>query len=246
MSKLDNVRTKIAALMSKTKANGATEAEANAAMAIASKLMAEYGVTLESLKQNPSSKQDFTLRRFNDGVNLSVLDKFVATAIAKYTDTKAWNELKPMYSDYKRKTEANVMFYGYSVDVELAEYIYNVCKYAMETEWKKYSIKLPKGYRKAARTSFMLGMAVRLRDRLIELKAENVAHSGGSALVVVKTDLIEKSIREDLKVGDLKGSNSSTRYRSGRAFNDGKEAGNRVKFNRSVHNGPTGGAKMIK
>jgi hypothetical protein len=82
MSNIDKIRTKIAALLKKTEANGASEAEAAAAMAIASKLMAEHSVTMKDLRDNTAAARDFTKRKVNEGAkNMTVVDKFVATAI---------------------------------------------------------------------------------------------------------------------------------------------------------------------
>lgn len=255
MSNIDKVRAKIAALLKKTEANGASESEASAAMAIAAKLMAEHSVTMEDIKSNNEASRDFTLRQFNDGKKLSVVDSFVSTAIARYTDTKVWNSKE--FAGYKSgvtrtgklrmKTESNLMFYGYTVDVELAEYIYKTCDVAMETEWKLFSGRIPQGKRKQVRSSFMIGMAARLRDRLDALKVQNVAETKGTDLIVLKHQLVETAAREHLNLQDLKAgySGGATKNFSRSAFAAGQEAANRVRFNREVQDGPTGGVKLL-
>ena len=251
MSNIDKIRTKIAALLKKTETNGASEAEAAAAMAIASKLMSEHGVTIEDIKEGNAASRDFTKRRVNPGAkNLSVVDKFVATAIAAYTDTKVWNSkefdgFKTGKKSAKAKFSSNVMFYGYSVDVELAEYIYKICDTAVETEWKKYAGIIPVGARAKARTTFQLGMCVRLRDRLMQMKKTHVEESNGNALVVLKKQLVETSFKNDLNVGIEKASHATATYRPGKVFEDGKNAAEKVRFSREVPDGPKGGVKLI-
>lgn len=254
MSNIDKVRTKIAALLKKTEANGASESEASAAMAIASKLMAEHGVTLEDIKSNSKAAHDFIKRRFNDGKKLSTLDTIVSTAIARYTDTKVWNSKefagfkqgRTSKGNHRTKTESNLMFYGYAVDVELAEYIYKVCDIAMESEWNRFAIRVPQGSRKQVRSSFMIGMAVRLRDRLKEMKNETTIHTNSTDLVILKGQLVEAAAKEELKLNLKSGyASSNPKNFSMNAFDAGKKAGDLVRFNREVEDGPQGGVKLI-
>lgn len=251
MSNLDKIRGKIAALLKKTEANGASEAEAATAMGVASKLMAEYGVTLNDIHENNATARDFIKRRFNEGSkNLSVIDKFVAVAISVYTDTKAWNSkefdgFKAGVKKAKVKYESNLMFYGYSVDVELAYYIYKICESAVDTEWKKFSVSLPKGARGAARITFQLGMALRLRDRLVSMKQTNVEETNGKSLVVLKSQMVKAAFEEEINPKFKKTNNQGVKYLKNQVFNAGKEAGDRVQFNRVVQDGPTGGVKLI-
>lgn len=253
MSNLDKVRTKIEALLKKTEANGASESEAQVAMMKAEQLMEEHGITLQDLG-NGVKQSDFIRRKFSDGKKLSVLDRYVATSIARYTDTKVWNDLS--FDGYKQgrtvngnrrmKTSSNLTFYGFGVDVELAAYIYKVCDIAMETEWKMFSVKLPTGERKAARSSFMIGMAVRLRTRLSELKDQNMQKSvGRNQLVVLKRELVERAADDELKLNMKKSYSAAPTKLDGNAFMAGQEAANRVRFNHEVQDGPTGGVKMI-
>lgn len=248
MSNLDKIRGKIAALLSKTEANGASEAEAATAMNVAAKLMAEYGVTLNDIRDNNAAARDFIKRHFNAGSkNLSVVDKFVAMAISVYTDTKVWNskEFDGLKAGSAAKYKSNLMFYGYSVDVELAYYIYKICDSAVENEWKKFSVSLPKGARGGARITFQLGMALRLRDRLISMKRTNVEETNGTSLVVIKSQMVNAAFEEEINPKFKKSNNQGVKYRKNQVFEAGKKAGDSVQFNRAVHDGPTGGVKLI-
>ena len=251
MSNIDKIRTKIAALLKKTEANGASEAEAASAMAIASKLMSEHGVTITDIKENNAAARDFTKRKVNEGAkNMTVVDKFVAAAIGSYTDTKVWNSksfdgFKMGKKKAKVKYSSNIMFYGYSVDVELAEYIYKICDSAVELEWKKFSRTVVAGARAKARVTFQLGMALRLRDRLINMKKVNIVETNGTALVVLKKQLVETSFKTDVNANLGKGGAAAVAYRQGTAFEAGKRAAESVRFNREVYDGPQGGVKLI-
>lgn len=251
MSNIDKIRIKIAALLKKTEANGASESEAAAAMAIASKLMAEHSVKLEDLRDNTAAARDFSKRHVNEGSkNMSIVDKFVATAIGTYTDTKVWNSkqfdgFKTGKRTTKTKYSSNIMFYGYSVDVELAEYIYKICDSAVEMEWKKFSQTVPAGARAKARVTFQLGMALRLRDRLLEMKQSSIDETNGTALVVLKKQLVEASFKDEMKLKLSSNDSASVSYRPGATFEAGRAAGNKVRFNREVHDGPKGGVKLL-
>lgn len=250
MSNTDKVREKIAALLKKTKSNGCSEAEAEAAMAIANKLMAEHGVSITDIKENKQASRDFSRRHVNKGSkNLSLIDKCVAPAIAQYTDTKVWSQkefdgFKMGKKKMKPKYISNVTFYGYSVDVELAEYIYKICDAAVETEWKKFSVTVPAGFRAKARLSFQVGMAIRLRDRLVNMKSENIKQTNGKELVVLKRQLVESSFKEQSS-GVKTSKAADVKFNAGRIFEEGKKAADKVRFNREVHDGPQGGVKLI-
>lgn len=253
MSNLDAVKNKIAAMLAKTELNGASETEAAAAMRIAAKLMNEHGVTLEDLRKETRSNFDFSASPANpEGTSktLSILDRFVAPGIASYTDTRAWCEVTP--DGFKRgkkgpkcKYSARVMFYGYSVDVELAKYIYAICDSALETEWKKFSVSLPSGVRAKARVAFQIGMAERLHERLVSIKEEYAETAAGKSLIILKCQLVLSSFQEAVK-GIKQVPGSIVPYNDYEGVREaGQEAGDKVNFNREVQAGPTGGVRMI-
>lgn len=236
MANLSKIREKISALLKRNKDNGASEAEAVAAMSHAARLMQEHGITLEDIREGTEASTDFVKKHVNPREkNLSTFDRLVAPAIARYTDTRVWN-------DKTEKRVSKLMFFGYRVDVELAEYIREVCDRAAETEWKKFSRNIPTGDRISKRKSFLAGMAVRLAERLKEMKTENVEKSDGRQLVVVKTDLVRRAFEaENMRLRN----SGSVRYSANNAFAAGKAAAENVRFNRAVHDGPSGGVKLI-
>lgn len=236
MSNINKIREKIAALLKKNTENGASEAEAHAAMNHAAKLMKEHGVTMSDIKNRTEAATDFAKKWVNEGEkNLSAFDKLVVTSIAKYTDTKVWN-------DKTTKRMSKLIFFGYRVDVELAEYIREVCNQALDHEWRMFARTVPAGARAKARKSFQAGMAIRLKERLNKLKEENSVKEDSRALVVIKNQLVEAAYSN---MNMRMGGGDVVRYSANTAFSAGKSAAENVRFNRSVHDGPQGGVKLI-
>ena len=85
-------------------------------------------------------------------------------------------------------------------------------------------------------------MALRLKERLDELKKENVVETESRALVVVKTQLVESAFKNmNMRLGKA----GNTSYVANTAFSAGKSAANGVTFNRAVRDGAQGGVKLI-
>jgi hypothetical protein len=246
LSDLETIKTKIAALLKMSEANGASENEANSAMAFASKLMEEHGITLNDLKTNSKASKDFSFDKpSNYAGKMHIIDQMLTFSIANFTDTICIkNTRQTGFGKNGRKTTETVsVFYGYRVDVELAKYIYQVCKNAMEAEWSKYAENVPQGHRHKQRKNFLIGMASRLRDRLNDIKEKSKGK--GTELVVLKRQLIEVAFEEKFK--NIPNTNSSKKiiYRDGSAFLAGKEAGDKVNFNKEIYDGPSEGVKLI-
>lgn len=225
MDNLEELRSKISTLLKKTAENGASEAEADAAMRHASKLMKKYGITLDEIKNNPKTTEDFIFRKFTQGSSrLHYVDKLVTKAISEYTDTKSYVD--------RSQGDRRVTFYGYPVDVELAGYIRTVCKDAVDAEWKKFSRSLPRGSRAKLRKSFMVGMCSRLAQRLRAYKLQDAEQTGSTSLVVVKNQLVTKSFSE--KIGGLKKA-KTIKYNNNFAADAGRKAAENVRFNREFN-----------
>lgn len=254
MSDLDGVKKKINSLLKMSEANGAGETEAMNAMNIASRLMQEHGITMEDLKTNSEASKSFNFDKAGShSGSLHIIDQLVTSSIARFTDTVSFKDTIVVGQVRPRRlksgrvvpgrilTKTVTVFYGYSVDVELAKYIYSICRNAMEYEWSKYADEVPQGHRAKQRKHFMVGMALRLRARLDGLKVKTT----GTDLVVLKRELVRKSFDE--KFSDMTAGKAKTvTYSDKAAFKAGGEAANNVHFNREIHDGPTGGIKLLK
>ena len=228
---------KISALLAKTQHNGCTEAEALAAAELASKLMAKYGLSITELEQlsSPLSacEADGTPigdRRCHEVVHLS-------DAIAFYTDTRSWYQRHGIIrigKDQCRRHEHHgiiAVFFGLAADVQVAIYLTNTLRVALDTEWRAYwkaNGNRSETSARTARTNFMRGMIWRLSERLREMKkAQGQANANDCrAIVLVK----ERIVDEAYKAAGIK---PRVNYRSSsmsdeRALNAGAVAGDRV------------------
>ena len=234
MSNVDKIRARVAAMLKMTEANGATESEAATAMAMAEKLMIEYGITLADIREKNSNAFDFVKEDVSTGrKRLHEVDLYVSTMIAKYCDVITYRN-KP-----NKNSESTMVFFGYSVDVELAKYIREVCIRAAEYEYQMYIQTIESKlnvHGRRLRTSFMAGMCGRLVQRLKAMKGEQAKVGEKNALVVAKTALVKSAFDNQLNLKLRKGQGAKVAIISD-PFAAGQKAGDKVKFNRAVHAG---------
>jgi len=234
-AKREAVKETIANLLRQTEANGATEAVAEEAMKAARRLMRKHGLTAEDVMKRSDACVDFAETTARAGfVHLNLVDKVLNNTIAKFTDTQVYRLIK---IDGKYE----IRFFGYRVDTELAEFLYKVCCLALTTEWNKYKVKLAKEDRgPKVRTNFQMGVALRLRERLLELIGKD--ETTGTDLIVLKNQLVVAAL--NAAKGQMQESNMVALYDTSRAaFHDGFDAGANVRLNREV--GPVKAAKQL-
>lgn len=224
----------ISALLQRTEEKGATEAEAEAAMKRARKLMREHGLTAEDVLNRTEACVDFHEETVRSGfVEMNYVEQILVTAIARFTETMP---VRGVNAD----GTFDMSFFGYRVDTELAHYIYNVCVTALGSEWDKYKVRLATKDRSEARAGFQIGMALRLKERLDDL---TVDESTGTDLIVLKNQLVVAAFAA--ATGPTVKIDMIVEYDpSIAAFHDGFEAAEKIRFNREVAK-PHGGAKQI-
>lgn len=235
MSNLDDVKQKIASILEVTEGRGATEAEAVNAIAMAQKLMSKYGLTLDDIQAKRVKQEDFVYRASGESrKTLHEVDNFLAMDIAAYCDCK-------VYADRKVKRNSDIVYFGYSVDVELAYYIRSVIRSAMEYEWKRYFESIDSRiHGRTLRKSFMIGFVRRMRERLFVMKNEQQQVTEGKALVVAKTALVNAAFNIKTRAGQ-----ASKGVLIADPFQAGKNAANKVVFNRTVSEGAQGGQLLL-
>jgi hypothetical protein len=142
---------------------------------------------------------------------------------------------------FKRTKQARYAFFGEEHDLELVEYLFKVILAAIDTEAKRFKFSEAyhnaSGSRKSAYVSFQKGMALRIADRLLEIKKQNDAElesakSTGRALMVLKNQLMEQEFdKEGIKL-------RSTYYSGGikdvDAYFKGIAAGDKVNLSRPI------------
>lgn len=227
----DHIREKIAAMLAKTEANGATEDEAIAAAKLARKLMRQYGITVEDIAERKETVTDFVIAKSSTGVYKHVMDRFLAHAIGEFTETRA---VVVKQKGMKAKADGiEVCFFGYRVDVELADFIYKTCHAAIDSGWDKYKVSLPTGKRAASRVPYMTGVSDRLTDRLYDLLAEDQEATTGTDLIVMKNMLVNAAFNQGF--AGYKSKTSLMEYDFTKpAYRQGYKDGDSVSFNRSV------------
>lgn len=225
------IKAKIAALLNKKTTNGATEAEAMAALKIAQKLMAEHGVTEADILANNDAAKDFFREVVRDGrKNLHEVDLYCVATVAEFCDVKVWQE-KEYNGAIKIGVKLN--FFGYTVDVETVKYIREVLFRAMEWEWSVYSNSLTDvGHKRTIRKSFLLGMSNRINQRLRDLKAETRA-SGGTSLIILKNQMVTEEYKRQVNIHLRKTSSTKVVVQDGAAYRAGQGAGDRVSLSRA-------------
>jgi hypothetical protein len=225
------IKTKIAALLNKKTSNGATEAEAMAALRIAQKLMDEHGVTEADILANTDAAKDFLREVVRDGrKNLHEADLYCIATVAEFCGVKVWQNKEYNGSI---KIGVNINFFGYNADVETAKFIREVLFRAMEWEWAVYSNSLTDvGHKRTIRKSFMVGMANRINQRLRDIKTETRA-SGGTSLIILKNQMVTEEYNRQVNIHLKKGTATKIVINNGSAYRAGQNAGSKVSLSRA-------------
>lgn len=186
--KTNPVADKIAALLAKTVENGASESEAMAALETANKLMSKHGITLDEIKADRVD-YDFTAKPASDRKKAHPVDFYLAGEIAQFTDTQSLIIQMGLHDN-------RYTFIGYSIDVDYAVFVRTMIFEAMESGWAAFKTTLKKGdHASKYRSSYMLGMATRVRAKMRELK-QAAAVETGTELVVCKQQLVRSKMEK--------------------------------------------------
>lgn len=229
---LEAVKAKIASILAKTEANGASESEAEAAMYLARSLMKKHSLKMEDIANRTVKLDDFIELRVTKG-SKHPIDRLCVKPIGLYTDTKGY--YLHMTSGGKRlKGKGGVHFFGYKVDVELAEYIYRICRAEADRLWDKYKVQLPVGARATVRVAYMLGIADKLADRLLALLEEDVKTTG-TELIVLKNALVEAAFNETGPIAATNNRAIVVKDYQEEAFFAGYDDGDKIHFNRELN-----------
>ena len=176
---------RIRALTSKTVKNGCTEAEATAASAMVDRLLGQYEISLDEI----SIQEEQELVRMDIAGVAEHPVRYAAPKIAAFTDCKVWMQ------------HGGLAFLGFNVDTEIAEYLTLMFMRAIDREAstftmfnQDYALQNSYGQRNML-TSFKIGMATRLGERLVELKSKRdfAQRTSGRDLVAVKKPLVDSA-----------------------------------------------------
>ena len=147
MDKKKQIVEKIAALRSKTTANGCTLEEAMAAQALINKLMQQYNISVEETTNNDaegwlkaSSRYDGTNNRFTPMANYGVL-----FYVQELFNVKCWTD----------SADKKVYIFGRPENVKQAHYFADMIKNTFVQEYNHYKKHNKVG--RSSKHSFMIG-----------------------------------------------------------------------------------------
>lgn len=222
----------IRALMSKTIENGATEAEAMQAIALAKKLMAKHGLTMDDIKNKTVNIEDYVWgsNAKTYSKRISSFEKMIAIVIGKYTNTKPLLYSKEVSNDKHARDEKIILFFGHKIDVELAVYMMNMCSSALKTEWAKYVASSKDKIHGNRLRSFSIGMCESISKKIEELMVEEETTTSNE-LIVVKNAIIV-SLFEEATKGLKDKKNGLVVYEKDDSYSKGVKAGEKVNLHR--------------
>jgi hypothetical protein len=226
---------KIRALLNKTAENGATEAEAIAAAAKARELMDRYRLSMSDVEIQAEPIETVDLRR-GKAKAVAPTD-YCMKGIEAYCGVKMW------YHTDRQTGYRRARILGLKSDAEMARYLYEMIRGAIETETKSFhktEIWLENHNRRSATSGFQVGMASRINARLHEMARalDPVAKTAtGTSLVVVKGAVVKQAF--DALGLKFKGHLGGMSTGSGGAYAAGRAAGDRVNLSRPVSSGNT-------
>jgi hypothetical protein len=234
---IESIKDRVSALLRKASDSAATEAEAEAAMRLAQKLMAKYQVTEADLDKGGNAFKEYDREsKWSAKKNeryLHPIERYCAVIVGRFCGVKP-------YTAADNDGNLVLRLFGLDSDVELANWMLTAFIQQFETDWEIYK-NFQLGTKrlvtiKDARKSFAHGFTQAINKRLEDWmfrKCDNVEQNDGTALVVRKLDLVEQKLRESgvfLSAGRHRGDAGSN---SG-ARSAGFMAGSRAETGRGV------------
>ena len=220
MTDIENIKARIVKLSKMTVENGCSEAEAMTAAAKLAAILDENGMTAEEIKSFSREESGNKMETANFGNKKKLHEvQFCVNAIAKFFDVKVWSAT----------TSVNrvIRYFGFPNDVAAAIALTETLVYAMEGDFDRYMLNnVQSVHGKTLRKNFMVGFAHRVSERLKELKLERNPVTTGTALVVLKNQVVEAEA-EKLNLQLKKGASNRTTANTA-AYEAGQVAGGRV------------------
>lgn len=200
--------------------NGAYTPEQEAANTMAAKLMAKYAIDFTELRASNSKGHVFE-KMVIDPLDVVYCDweACLANSIAKAFDVRMVNSKHPVWT---------INFMGVKSDLEIVIFFY---RHLRRTVGRKSEIEFK---RKADQETYAYGMVRTISQRLQDLykKREEVMESDCRAMVLVKTDGLEKFVKDMFP--SLTTSKARTLKGSSEAYSRGLADGQKVGLNRPI------------
>lgn len=224
---------KLRRLMAMTTENGASEAEALAAAEAAARVMAEHNLSYRSV-------EEIEAENFGDDTRAWFMGRKGRERSAPVPSTvhclAAICELCGVEHLYNRYF-GTLTFFGAKADTEVAHYLVVIISRAMDREWAAHRGKLPSGHTRQQRTSFYLGINLRIAQRLFAMAEQTAAATAGNhtgnSLIVVKNALVKE--RFQARHTGVKADRNRLKATDYSALRSGFAAGERVPLNKGIN-----------
>jgi len=231
----NSIIDKIKALLAKTTANGATEAEMLSALDKASAMMDAYDITDEDLQISKEEAAMLHADPPNERDPHSIKWR-LSYAVGQFCNVQI----------YRSRHETGLRFIGMSSDVQFAAWLIDSLADFVFAELYAHLIGClaPPSERRIVIRSFVAACCDHITDRLLALvkRSKEVRTSNGRELVVIKDAAIKAFMKEhDIHLRTCSGSSPSTVDSQAQAA--GRAAGDRATFGRPVSG--TAGALRI-
>ena len=221
-AEIDRVIQRIHALRARTTDRGCTEAEAMAAAAKVSELLARHDLALDEVSVRRSDCEGVSVATGRK--RRAPVDSCIPT-IATFCDCRVWSE-------QRADGVLGYVFFGLKTDVEAARFLHDLIETVFETETTAFRdneiyLALRGGHRRTALNSFQVGLANGIAGKLHVLKSARTtkaATTTGFDLVAVKESVVEDEL-EKLGLRFTTRSASSRRFVHGDAYETGKSVG---------------------
>lgn len=223
---LEKIKARIRALLAKTESNGATKAEAEAALAKVTELMTQYMINEADIADNK--------RKFITKTCLVMGGMEDVTRLAPNLC-----ELFSCQHFYTRKAHSRqidkLYYFGTEMDVDCCIYFTNLISNTLFNEiikyrktpkyWELAKSFSPQAIKKDFQNGFIIGVGSKI-ESLIQEKKSNVIKSTGKDLVLVKDQEVKDAFSE--MSSDIKEVKPRRRHYNSEAVFDGIEKGEQI------------------
>lgn len=249
MAKIDDIKRRIRALNERTVENGCTLEEANTAMRMIGKLLAEYQLELTEVFINDEAMTFDTTMVSARAKRSNRVNTGVAIKVAELCGTKVYQS--------KYNGELYIVFFGSDAKRQVSEYLYNVILDAYESECERFRNTLEyltvtevdmllyegratgiQGIRRMRMTDFSSAFRDRINNRINTMILENTPKqtTTGTDLIVLERQVLEQNYEDHKKNLNMKRNNQKLRvFVDQNSYDQGTKAANRVNLNPALN-----------
>lgn len=238
---MDNskIKSRIQALLNKNTENGATEAEAIAALGKAQELMKLYYISMDDLREYVAVEE----------CELRTIEKYKTA----YNIDYFLNPLTQLFDCEYFFTKYHVSFFGFKNDLDLVVYFYHLITRSAFSEAKKfkktdnYKIYVRHRSGRSLISSFVKGFILRIAERMEQMyvnRKSDIPYEQ-SLVLVNKSDKVSSNFNEKYG-GTIKSKRSKHASVISEAFKEGEKRGESMQIHRAIKNAAPAGQKQLK